>query len=260
MASTFEHTLERLDAARSHRSMTMGVSLVETVVQSRSQTEERLGRARRRGTRGAREDDPVGQPDVRRAHGGRAGRAPMAPTRRSRTLRAVKELQAGLGADVLGAVDRRFQTMSRATPQGDPVHRRGHGQGGGGPGGEDRSPFCPRRRRGRRGSSDRDRSDERCDPGDVRSRPCASDGAASPTEANRRLAFADRVFGDAVTFERDPELERRRSCRWVETCHPTDGDDLLSHEYGGAELSRQPNDAARDRRPTPRRTPQGDPW
>ena len=112
VASTFEQTLRRLDASASAID-SMGVTLIETLVSARAQTEEhlsehvddRLGALAKM----IRSDNRVlaerlnGTPS---SSGGEEGEAAK------QTLRAVKELQAGLGADVVGSVDRRFQTMS----------------------------------------------------------------------------------------------------------------------------------------------------
>jgi hypothetical protein len=109
VASTFDQTLERLDGSIASID-TMGVSLVETVVESQQRTEERLGE-RVEGGLGAlakliRSDNQILAERMSASAG--AGDADAA----RQTLRAVKELQAGLGADVLGSVERRFQTMS----------------------------------------------------------------------------------------------------------------------------------------------------
>ncbi len=110
VASTFDQTLERLGASIASID-TMGVSLVETVVGAQQQTEERLSE-RMEGGLGAlakliRSDNQI---LAERMSGG-TGSGPDADAARQ-TLRAVKELQAGMGADVVGSVDRRFQTMS----------------------------------------------------------------------------------------------------------------------------------------------------
>ncbi|MGH2594766.1 MAG: hypothetical protein ACRDH7_02245 [Actinomycetota bacterium] len=110
VASTFDQTLERLGASIASID-TMGISLIETVVGAQQQTEERLGE-RVEGGLGAlakliRSDNQI----LAERMSGTAGAGPDVDAARQ-TLRAVKELQAGMGADVVGSVDRRFQTMS----------------------------------------------------------------------------------------------------------------------------------------------------
>jgi len=112
VASTFDQTLRRVDAAASSID-SMGVTLIETLVSARAQTEERMSEHVDDRLEGLakliRSDNRVlaqrmaGAPSP---SGGEEGEAVK------QTLRAVKELQAGLGADVFGSVDRRFQTMS----------------------------------------------------------------------------------------------------------------------------------------------------
>ena len=114
VASTFEQTLERLNATADSID-SMGITLVETLVTSRAQTEERMSEhmddrlaalakmirsdnrviAERLSTRGSPRRPPGSTADIAK-----------------QTLRAVKELQAGMGTDVVGAVERRFQSMS----------------------------------------------------------------------------------------------------------------------------------------------------
>ena len=111
LASTFDRTLERLDASIASIDA-MGMTVVETLVSSRAQTEERIGE---------HVDDRLAalakmiRSDNRvlagRMSGAEPGSAADAETLKQ-TLRAVKELQAGLGADMVGSVERRFQTMS----------------------------------------------------------------------------------------------------------------------------------------------------
>jgi len=112
VASTFEQTLERLDASIASID-TMGVSLVETMVESQRRTEERLTE-RVEGGLGAlakmiRSDNRV---LAERMSAAPAASGSLDAETVKQTLRAVKELQAGLGADVVGSVERRFQTMS----------------------------------------------------------------------------------------------------------------------------------------------------
>jgi uncharacterized protein YukE len=112
IASTFDQTLERLNAAISAMD-TMGESLIETLVASRSRTEERMTE---------RFDEGVGAlaKMIRSDNRVLAERMAVAPPGSTgvdaetvkQTLRAVKELQAGLGADVVGSMERRFQSMS----------------------------------------------------------------------------------------------------------------------------------------------------
>ena len=108
---TFEQTLQRLDASASAID-SMGITLIETLVSARAQTEERMSEhvddRLEALAKMIRSDNRVlaqrmaGAP----APSGEEGEAVK------QTLRAVKELQAGLGADVAGSVERRFQTMS----------------------------------------------------------------------------------------------------------------------------------------------------
>lgn len=112
VASTFEQTLERLDASIASID-TMGVSLVETTIGSQRQTEERLA-DRMEGGLGAlakmiRSDNRVLARQMSVTPPATGG---LDAETVKQTLRAVKELQAGLGADVVGSVERRFQTMS----------------------------------------------------------------------------------------------------------------------------------------------------
>ena len=111
VASTFEQTLERLNASADSID-TMGVTLVETLVSSRAQTEERMSEHM---------DDRLAalakmiRSDNRVIAERMAtpGSAPGADADIAKqTLRAVKELQAGMGTDVVGAVERKFQAMS----------------------------------------------------------------------------------------------------------------------------------------------------
>jgi hypothetical protein len=112
VASTFEQTLERLNAAADSID-SMGVTVVETLVTSRAQTEERM--SEHMDDRLAalakmiRSDNRVIAERVSSAPEGSTGvDAEIA----KQTLRAVKELQAGMGTDVMGAVERKFQSMS----------------------------------------------------------------------------------------------------------------------------------------------------
>ena len=112
IASTFEQTLERLNVSADSID-TMGVTLVETLVSSRAQTEERMSE---------HIDDRLAAlaKMIRSDNRVIAERMAAAPESSQsvdgeiakQTLRAVKELQAGMGADVGGAVERRFQAMS----------------------------------------------------------------------------------------------------------------------------------------------------
>ena len=112
VASTFQETLERLSAAAGSID-TMGVTLVETLVSSRAQTEERMSEHM---------DDRLAALAKMIRSDNRVIAERMASTPASstgtdadvakQTLRAVKELQAGMGSDVAGSVERRFQTMS----------------------------------------------------------------------------------------------------------------------------------------------------
>ncbi|MGZ8652795.1 MAG: hypothetical protein ACXWX5_11575 [Actinomycetota bacterium] len=112
VASTFEQTLERLNASADSID-TMGVTLVETLVTSRAQTEERMSEHM---------DDRLAALAKMIRSDNRVIAERMASTPDSstgidaeiakQTLRAVKELQAGMGTDVVGAVERRFQVMS----------------------------------------------------------------------------------------------------------------------------------------------------
>jgi hypothetical protein len=112
VASTFEQTLERLNATADSIE-TMGVTLIETLVSSRAQTEERMSEHM---------DDRLAAlaKMIRSDNRVIADRMTTAPESSTggdadiakQTLRAVKELQAGMGTDVTGAVERKFQSMS----------------------------------------------------------------------------------------------------------------------------------------------------
>jgi len=79
-------------------------------VQSKSQTEERVAEHVDQGL-GALAKMIRSDNRILAGHmSGAQGETDAATTKQ--TLRAVKELQAGLGTDVVGVVDRRFQTMS----------------------------------------------------------------------------------------------------------------------------------------------------
>jgi hypothetical protein len=112
VASTFEETLERLKASADSID-TMGVTLVETLVSSRAQTEERM--SEHMDDRLAalakmiRSDNRV---IAERMSASPESSAGIEGDVAKQTLRAVKELQAGMGTDVVGAVERKFQTMS----------------------------------------------------------------------------------------------------------------------------------------------------
>lgn len=111
-ASTFDQTLERLDASIAAIDA-MGMTVVETLVSARAQTEERIGEhvddRLAALAKMIRSDNRV---LAERMSGVEApGSAADAETVKQ-TLRAVKELQAGMGADVVGSVERRFQAMS----------------------------------------------------------------------------------------------------------------------------------------------------
>jgi hypothetical protein len=112
VASTFEETLERLKASAESID-TMGVTLVETLVSSRAQTEERM--SEHMDDRLAalakmiRSDNRVIAERIAASPESSAG---VEGDIAKQTLRAVKELQAGMGTDVVGAVERKFQTMS----------------------------------------------------------------------------------------------------------------------------------------------------
>jgi hypothetical protein len=111
VASTFEQTLERLNATADSID-TMGVTLVETLVSARAQTEERM--SEHMDDRLAalakmiRSDNRVIAERMAAPEGSTGVDADIA----RQTLRAIKELQAGMGTDVVGAVERKFQTMS----------------------------------------------------------------------------------------------------------------------------------------------------
>ncbi len=112
LASTFDRTLERLDASIAAIDA-MGMTVVETLVSARAQTEERIGEhvddRLAALAKMIRSDNRV---LAERMSGVDApGSAADAETVKQ-TLRAVKELQAGMGADVVGSVERRFQAMS----------------------------------------------------------------------------------------------------------------------------------------------------
>jgi hypothetical protein len=113
VASTFEQTLERLKATADSID-SMGITLVETLVTSRAQTEERMSEHM---------DDRLAAlaKMIRSDNRVIAERLSASPAPSSagidgdiakQTLRAVKELQAGMGTDVVGAVERKFQSMS----------------------------------------------------------------------------------------------------------------------------------------------------
>ena len=112
VASTFEQTLERLNASADAID-TMGITLVETLVSSRAQTEERM--SEHMDDRLAalakmiRSDNRVIAERLTGTSGSSTG---IDQEIAKQTLRAVKELQAGMGTDVVGAVERRFQSMS----------------------------------------------------------------------------------------------------------------------------------------------------
>ncbi|MGH2596192.1 MAG: hypothetical protein ACRDH7_09545 [Actinomycetota bacterium] len=111
-ASTFDKTLERLDASIASIDA-MGMTVVETLVSSRAQTEERIGEhvddRLAALAKMIRSDNRV---LAQRMSGVEAPGSSADAEAIKQTLRAVKELQAGLGADVVGSVERRFQTMS----------------------------------------------------------------------------------------------------------------------------------------------------
>jgi hypothetical protein len=112
VASTFEHTLERLNASADSID-SMGITLVETLVTSRAQTEERMSEHM---------DDRLAAlaKMIRSDNRVIAERMAAAPESlpgvdadiAKQTLRAVKELQAGMGTDVAGGMERKFQSMS----------------------------------------------------------------------------------------------------------------------------------------------------
>ena len=112
LASTLDQTLERLDASIASIDA-MGMMVVETLVSSRAQTEERIGEhvddRLAALAKMIRSDNRVLAERMSSAEV--PGSAADAETLKQ-TLRAVKELQAGLGADMVGSVERRFQTMS----------------------------------------------------------------------------------------------------------------------------------------------------
>lgn len=112
LASTLDQTLERLDASIASIDA-MGMMVVETLVSSRVQTEERIGEhvddRLAALAKMIRSDNRVLAERMSSAEV--PGSAADAETLKQ-TLRAVKELQAGLGADMVGSVERRFQTMS----------------------------------------------------------------------------------------------------------------------------------------------------
>jgi uncharacterized protein YukE len=112
LASTFDQTLERLDASIASIDA-MGMTVVETLVSSRAQTEERIGEhvddRLAALAKMIRSDNRVLAQRMSSAEV--PGSATDAETLKQ-TLRAVKELQAGLGAEMVGSVERRFQTMS----------------------------------------------------------------------------------------------------------------------------------------------------
>jgi hypothetical protein len=112
VGSTFEQTLERLNAT-AESVETMGVTLVETLVSTRDQTEERMSEHL---------DDRLAAlakmiRSDNRVIAQRMATAPESPGGvdaeiAKQTLRAVKEIQAGMGTDVIGEVERKFQAMS----------------------------------------------------------------------------------------------------------------------------------------------------
>ena len=112
LVSTFDETLARLDASIASIDA-MGMTIVETLVSSRAQTEERIGEhvddRLAALAKMIRSDNRVLAERMSSAEV--PGSATDAETLKQ-TLRAVKELQAGLGAEMVGSVERRFQTMS----------------------------------------------------------------------------------------------------------------------------------------------------
>jgi uncharacterized protein YukE len=112
LAPPFDQTLERLDASIASIDA-MGMTVVETLVSSRAQTEERIGEhvddRLAALAKMIRSDNRVLAQRMTSAEV--PGSASDSETLKQ-TLRVVKELQAGLGADVVGSVERRFQTMS----------------------------------------------------------------------------------------------------------------------------------------------------
>jgi hypothetical protein len=112
VASTFEQSLERLNSSADSID-TMGVTLIETLVSARVQTEERMSEHM---------DDRLAAlakmiRSDNRVIAERMGATPQTSNGveaeiAKQTLRAIKELQAGMGTDVAGAVERRFQSMS----------------------------------------------------------------------------------------------------------------------------------------------------
>jgi uncharacterized protein YukE len=112
LASTFDQTLERLDASIAAIDA-MGMTVVETLVSSRAQTEERIGEhvddRLAALAKMIRSDNRV---LAERMSGAEAPASAADAETLKQTLRAVKELQAGLGAEMVGSVERRFQAMS----------------------------------------------------------------------------------------------------------------------------------------------------
>ena len=192
VASTFEQTLERLNAAADAID-SMGVTVVETLVTSRAQTEERmsehmddrlaaLAKMIRSDNRVIAERFAAGAGgiDGRRRRGYRQADAPRgegAPGRDGR--RRDGRRGAPVPVDV------------RAAPQGDAVHGRGDGQGRGGPRREDGPAVGPGGRGRRWRPADRDRSDERRDPGDVGSAAPGLADVGLVREPDLGLALAD---------------------------------------------------------------------
>jgi uncharacterized protein YukE len=112
LASTFDQTLERLDASINSID-SMGMTVVETLVSSRAQTEERIGEhLDDRLTALAKMIRSDNHVLAKRMSSAEVPGSTADAETLKQTLRAVKELQAGLGADVVGSVERRFQTMS----------------------------------------------------------------------------------------------------------------------------------------------------
>ncbi|MEO8423703.1 MAG: hypothetical protein ABI595_07285 [Actinomycetota bacterium] len=111
VVSTFEQTLARLNASADSID-TMGVTLVETLVSARAQTEERMSEHI--------DDRLAALAKMIRADNRVIAERMTAPESSTgidmdiakQTLRAIKELQAGMGSDVVGSLERKFQTMS----------------------------------------------------------------------------------------------------------------------------------------------------
>ncbi len=115
VASTFEQTLERLNATADSID-SMGITLVETLVTSRAQTEERMSEHMDDRLAARREDDPIGQP-TSSPSGCRPRPCPRrrpgaTATSRSRRFARSRSSRPGWVRDVVGAVDRKFQSMS----------------------------------------------------------------------------------------------------------------------------------------------------